>query len=187
MNSVDDALFSGPVVELEAVLAAREARVARRQEALSRLGRPMVTVMPVMPGPVKDCPASRRVHEAALDALERLFRDRKWSASRLWEEAGPTGPAALYAVEADSNELKRALIDLEIRHPIGRLWDLDVTDPQIGALSRRSLGLPVRRCLVCGEAAHACARSRAHPLAELLGAVERILNGSSSSPSAPRA
>ena len=70
---------------------------------------------------------------------------------------------------------------------MGRLWDLDVTDPRLGALSRRSLGLPVRRCLVCGEAAHACARSRAHPLAELLGAIERILNGSSSSPSAPRA
>ncbi len=185
MSSGDKALFTGPVVELEAVLAARETRVARRREVLSRLGRPTVAVTPVMPGPVKDCAASRRLHKAAIDALEGVFRERKWPATLVWEEAGPTGPAALYAVEADPNELKRALIDLETRHPMGRLWDLDVTDPEIGALSRRSLGLPVRRCLVCGEAAHACARSRAHPLAELLGAVERILNGSSSSPSAP--
>ena len=127
------------------------------------------------------------LHEAAIDALEGVFCERNWPATRVWQEAGPTGPAALYAVEADPNELKRALIDLETRHTMGRLWDLDVTDPEVGALSRRSLGLPVRRCLLCGEAAHACARSRAHPLAELLGAVERILNGSSSSRSAPRA
>ena len=91
-------------------------------------------------------------------------------------EAGPTGPEALFAVEAPSDELKRALIVLETAEPLGRLWDLDVIDPRLGALSRRSLGLPVRRCIVCDEAAHACARSRAHSLAELLRAIEVILN-----------
>ena len=184
---MDDALFSGPVVKLEDVLAAREARVARRTDALSRLGLPTLAVTPVMPGPVKDCAASRRLHEAALDALERLFRERNWPATLEWAEEGPAGPAALYAVEADPDELKRALIDLETAHPMGRLWDLDVTDPKLGALSRRSLGLPVRRCLLCGEPAHACARSRAHPLAQLLDAIEGVLNGSSPSPPAPRA
>ena len=131
MNSVDDALFLGPVAELEAVLAAREARVARRQEALSRLGRPTVTVMPVMPGPVKDCAQAAVCMRPRSTRSSGVFRDRKWPAFALWEEAGPTGPAALYAVEADSDELKRALIDLEIRHPMGRLWDLDVTDPRL--------------------------------------------------------
>ncbi len=80
---MDKELFAGQVAELEAVLAAREARVARRQDALSRLGLPIVTVTPVMPGPIKDCPASRRVQQAALDALENLFRARQWSAKRL--------------------------------------------------------------------------------------------------------
>ncbi len=177
---MNQALFSGPVAELAAVLAAREARVARRREVLSRLGRPTVGVSPVMPGPVKDCAASRRMHGAALDALERLFRDREWPATLVWTDTGATGPEALYAVEADAGDLKRALIDLETTHPMGRLWDLDVTDPRLGALSRRALGLPVRRCIVCDQPAHACARSRAHPLPELLGAIARILNGSSS-------
>ena len=82
----------------------------------------------------------------------------------------------MFAVEAASDELKRALVNLETADPLGRLWDLDVTDPQRGALSRRGLGLPVRRCIVCDEPAHACARSRAHSLAELLRAIEVILN-----------
>ena len=74
------------------------------------------------------------------------------------------------------DELKRALVDLETVDPLGRLWDLDVTDPKLGALSRRGLGLPVRRCIVCDQPAHACARSRAHSLPELLGAIEDILH-----------
>ena len=174
---MDEELFAGPVAELEAVLAAREARVARRQDALSRSGLPIVTVTPVMPGPIKDCPASRRLQQSALDTLENLFRARRWSARRLWAETAPTGPEALFAVEAPSDELKCALVDLETADPLGRLWDLDVTDPRRGALSRHSLGLPVRRCILCDEPAHACARSRAHPLDELLRGIEGILKG----------
>lgn len=176
MISVDEALFSGPVAELEAVLAAREARVARRQDALSRLAPPMVSITPVMPGPVKDCAASRRLQRAALDALERLCQCRDWSFELLWSQVGAAGPEALYAVDAPVDELKRALVDLETVDPLGRLWDLDVTDPKLGALSRRGLGLPVRRCIVCDQPAHACARSRAHSLPELLGAIEDILH-----------
>ncbi len=183
---MDEELFAGPVAELEAVLAAREARVARRQDALSRSGLPIVTVTPVMPGPIKDCPASRRLQQSALDARENLFRARRWSATRLWAETAPTGPEALFAVEAPSDELKRTLINLETAEPLGRLWDLDVIDPRLGVLSRRSLGLPVRRCILCDEAAHACARSRAHSVAELLRAIEVILNTAQSS-SATRA
>ncbi len=134
---MDEELFAGPVAELEAVLAAREARVARRQDALSRLGLPIVTVTPVMPGPITDCPASRGVQQAALDALENLFRARQWSASRLSAETARTGPEAMFSVEAPSDELKRALVGLETAEPLGRLWDLDVTDPRRGPLSRR--------------------------------------------------
>ncbi len=174
---MDEALFAGPVAELDAVLAAREAREARRYDALSRLGLPIVTVTPVMPGPVKDCPASRHLQQSAIDALDPLFRARRWLARWLWTETAPTGPEAALAVEAPSDELKRALVDLETTEPLGRLWDLDVTDPRRGGLSRRSLGLPVRRCILCDGPAHACARSRAHPLDELRRAIETILDG----------
>ena len=174
---MDEALFAGPVADLEAVLAAREARAARRQDALSRLGLPVVTVTPVTPGPVKDCPASRRLQQSALDALERLFDARRWPAQTLWSETAATGPEAALAVDAPSGALKRALVDLETTDPLGRLWDLDVADPSCGALSRRSLGLPVRRCILCDQPAHACARSRAHPLDDLRSAIEAILNG----------
>ncbi|MFD2181853.1 citrate lyase holo-[acyl-carrier protein] synthase [Rhodoplanes azumiensis] len=164
---------AGPAVTIEAMLAARERRVARRRDAFAvRPDRPLVTLSVVMPGPVKDCAVSRTAAAAARDALDRLFAARGFAATRLATEIGPTGPEDLIAVEADPRALKRALVELEELHPLGRLWDLDVAAPGDRAVSRRDLGLPPRRCLVCDAPAHACARSRAHPLDALLTAME---------------
>ena len=78
-------------------------------------------------------------------------------------------------VEADAVDLKAALVALEDSHPLGRLWDLDVASRQ-GSLSRRDLGHPARRCLVCDEPAHACARSQAHSRETLFAAIEAMLD-----------
>ena len=45
---------------------------------------------------------------------------------------------------------------------LGRLLDIDVIAPDGGKISRTEIGLPARRCLLCGNPAPVCARSRAH-------------------------
>jgi holo-ACP synthase len=52
-------------------------------------------------------------------------------------------------------------VALEQSHPLGRLWDLDVICPQDGHVGRLSLGLHMRRCLVCDEPAHVCSLAQA--------------------------
>ncbi|MGE4527874.1 MAG: citrate lyase holo-[acyl-carrier protein] synthase [Rhodospirillaceae bacterium] len=170
-------LREGPDAPLAAILEARERRVARRGAALAgRQGAAAVTVTVVMPGPVKDCGLSRLVHAAALESLDRLWAEQGWQADAAVRETPLTGPEAMFVIAADATVLKRALIDLEEHHPLGRLWDIDVAAPDGQAVSRGSLGLPPRRCLVCGRPAHLCARSRAHPLEDLLKAMERRVN-----------
>nr|WP_199064551.1 citrate lyase holo-[acyl-carrier protein] synthase [Chromobacterium sp. ASV5] len=158
-------------VGLDEVLAARDARAARQRALLRRRGLPLVSLTLVSPGPRKAGLRARRVMLAALAALEHVLSEEVWPAverETLWL---PTGPEALFAVNAQPEALKRRLARLEDEHPLGRLWDLDVLTGA-GALSRGELGLPPRRCLLCGEAAHACSRSRRHPLPELLRAIE---------------
>ncbi|RAI42400.1 citrate lyase holo-[acyl-carrier protein] synthase [Rhodoplanes roseus] len=168
---------AGPAVSLEAMLAARERRVEQRHAAFGRRpGAAVVTVSVVMPGPVKDCGLSRRTAAAARESLDALFAARGWDATTTGVETGPTGPEAVIAVAAEAQALKQALVTLEETHPLGRLWDLDVAAPDGRAVSRRDLGLPPRRCLVCDAPAHACARSRAHPLDALLAAMEERLD-----------
>ncbi|NVO15302.1 MAG: citrate lyase holo-[acyl-carrier protein] synthase [Rhodoplanes sp.] len=168
---------AGPAVTMEAMLAARDRRVERRRQAFARRpDAPIVTVSVVMPGPVKDCVLSREAASAAHDALDRLLAERRWSATTVAVEAGPTGAEAMIAVEADARTLKAALVALEETHPLGRLWDLDVAASADRAVSRRDLGLSPRRCLVCEAPAHACARSRAHPHATLLAVMEERID-----------
>lgn len=184
MSPADDRR-AGPAVTLAAILDARERRVATRNAGFARLpDAPIVTLSVVMPGPVKDCDLSRRTASAARAALDRLFATHGWTTTEIAVETGPTGPEALISVAADPVALKRALAAVEETHPLGRLWDLDVTAPDGRAVSRRDLGLAPRRCLVCDSPAHACARSRAHPLEALLAAVEERIDAAFPRPAA---
>jgi len=167
---------AGVIVSHEQVLAARESRAARQAAALARFDRPVVSMTVVMPGPVKDGVFPRRVLAEALREIHDLSRRRRWP--MLWQAvtARNTGPDAIYVFDVQPQILKAATVELEDRHPLGRLWDLDVIAPGPRILSRQEFGLPARRCLVCEQPASECGRSQLHPLEELLDVMQGIVN-----------
>jgi holo-ACP synthase len=161
----------GIPVTLEDMLAARERRVEGQQELLARLSLPVISVTVVMPGAIKDNRLSRTLRDIATEAIASLCQKNGWTIRYSAPTDGATGPEALLAVETDAFALKEVLADLEDSHPLGRLWDLDVLCPERGAIGRRDLARGPRRCLICGEDAHACGRSRRHPLEQLLSVI----------------
>lgn len=173
---MDEVGMDGIAVSLADMLEARDRRAERQQVLFARHGLPLLSVTLVTPGPVKVTATSRFVMETAADELDRLFRRTGWTVPARLPVREPTGLEALYAVDTEARVLKWAAATLEDDHPLGRLWDLDVLCPMQGGLSRSALGLGPRRCLVCGEPAHGCARSRRHPLDELLAAIEERVN-----------
>lgn len=164
-------------VTLQEILRNRERRVGLQRDAVEAFGRPVVSVTLVNPGPVKDSASARKVMTHALRALDSLMAERSWPVLKREVRLDPTGPEALLVVDAGALELKQAMTRLEEEHALGRLWDLDVIDPRLGAISRKALGVPARRCLLCDEEAHACGRSRSHSLQELQNAIEEIIHG----------
>lgn len=163
-------------VSIEQMLIARERRADRQAAALACFQKPVLSVTVVMPGPLKDGWLPRRILNEALQALDALAGARGWpilSRDVLWQA---TGPEALYVMDAAPGILKAAMIELEDHHPIGRLWDLDVLASEQGQLSRRDLGFPARQCLVCDQPAHACGRSRRHPLEAVLTTIQEIVH-----------
>ena len=58
-------------------------------------------------------------------------------------------------------------VEIEDHTTAGRLFDMDVLCPDGRKVDRQELGLPGRRCLICGGPAQACARSRTHTVAQL--------------------
>ncbi|MCH8612734.1 citrate lyase holo-[acyl-carrier protein] synthase [Arsenicicoccus dermatophilus] len=162
------------VDRLQAILDARDARATRRRELQRRHPAGTVVVVTlVIPGPDKDGPGWCDLGEEAVGSVLRLCARRGWALDARESVDAATGPETVLVVRAEPSELKSALVELEDSHPWGRLWDLDVHVGEM-PLSRAALGAHPRRCLVCPRPAHACARSRAHPLTEVLAAVEVI-------------
>lgn len=58
--------------------------------------------------------------------------------------------------------MKALALKLEEQSPSGRLLDLDVYAPDGQPLSRRQMGHPLRRCLLCAETAPDCIRLQRH-------------------------
>lgn len=172
MTPRDEALFEGPATTLLALLAAREERVARRA-ALLRQGGVVIGFSAVMPGPVKDCAVSQAAARVADVALRQAFAAPEWHARKAYHGVTAMGPEALWLVEGDARDAKRLTVAIEERHPLGRLFDLDV-ETREGALGRASLGLGPRQCLVCGSPARECGRSQRHALDEVRAAMTTL-------------
>jgi len=163
-------------VSLDRMVAARDARARRQADARNRYpDYPLISITLVSPGPIKESLRLRRVMHAALEAVDECLSFERWPVFEREVFWLPTGAEALYVVNAKAEVLKAALVELESRHSLGRLWDLDVIAAS-GPLSRGKLGIAPRRCLICNQPAHACARSQQHHLLELSAKIEEMVD-----------
>ena len=158
----------GRAVALDDILAARDARVARQQAMLAQ-GGVLLSLTLVAPGAVKRSPLLDAIFAAALAALRPLVDDAR---ARI-EAVDDSGHHALYLLDGEAREWKMRVIALENRAPLSRLWDIDIIGGDGVAVSRRDLGLPPRRCLLCDDDAKTCARERRHSIAALQADIAR--------------
>lgn len=158
----------GRAVALDDILAARDARVAR-QQALLQQGGMLLSLTLVAPGAVKRSPLLDAIFAAALDAIRPLVDDAR---ARI-EAVDDSGHHALYLLDGEARDWKTRMLALENRAPLARLWDIDIIGGDGVAVSRRDLGLPPRRCLICDADAKTCARERRHDIAALQADIAR--------------
>lgn len=136
-----------------------------------------LTVM--LPGSVKRSDVSLKIASAAVSAIRSGF-DLVFEELRDLE----TGYEGYFMVSLPPIEAKKAAVALEDSHPLGRLFDLDVIvsgkmpvfPDGVRPLGRQELGLPQRRCLICGKPVRECMRTRAHTTEELLNRISVILS-----------
>lgn len=162
-------------VTLMEVLEAREVRAGRQRELLERYARPVISFTLNIAGPVKNGPVIRRAFREGLLRLEDALAARGLRPLHQEEVDRPTGCEALWAVDGPARTVKELCAGIEDRDPLGRLFDLDVLDPEGGKWDREALGLPPRPCLVCGKAGKGCASRRLHPAEEIQGKTQAIL------------
>lgn len=160
-------------VSLEEMLTAKERRADRQADWLARYQQPVISLSLVTPGAIKDTLRYRNLMGVAIRECDQLLWENRWPVRDrkvLWL---PTGPEALWCVAHPAQAIKTRCVALEQTHPLGRLWDVDVICPQIGRIGRLS---PARCCLLCDKPAHACSRSRHHPVEQVVARMEQMID-----------
>ena len=138
-------------ITLDQLLASREERASFQKELLkSYPGKTLVCLTVIMPGKVKRNLQSLIVAQAALTALVCAFGD---SMLKLEVRDRQTGYEAYLETTLSHGEAKRKTCSIEDTHPLGRLFDLDVIDADGVPISRETIGLNPRKCLICDNEA----------------------------------
>lgn len=160
-------------VTLDELLQSRDNRHQMHLDLLEQYpGRTLVSVTVVMPGPVKNNTISIQL---ANKAEAFLRRSRQLQIEYMIRRDLNTGPEIYCISRLPVVETKRICCRIEDGHPLGRLWDFDVVQPNSVPLSRTELGLAPRKCIICGsQDAIDCIRSRRHTKASLYARVEEI-------------
>ena len=86
-----------------------------------------------------------------------------------------TGYEAYLETTLSRGEAKRKTSSIEDTHPLGRLFDLDVIDADGVPISRETIGLNPRKCLICDNEARYCMRNRTHTLSELSARIDEMI------------
>lgn len=162
-------------VTLQDILDARERRVSRQQALLKAYGKPLICFTMNIAGPEKNNALITKGFHIGLSMLDaQLCGSRVTVLHRqVYEEY--TGCEGFYVVDAPAERLKRLTVQIEDAVPVGRLFDMDVLTPGGYKVSRESLRLPGRTCLICGESVHICSRSRTHTVQQLQSKTAALL------------
>ena len=155
-------------ITLDEMLSARERRAEKQRALTEQFARPVVCFTMNIAGEVKRTPL---IELAFLEGVHRieaamppaLFRE-------VWREN--TGCEAFFVFDEGAGETKRRMVAIEEADALARLFDIDVIGMDGEKLTRGA----ERRCIVCGGPVTACARSRAHGLAEIVKSTDALLS-----------
>ena len=154
---------------VEELLEAREERVDLINQLLKRYNTPLLVMRVNFPGLQKTNEMTLSIIQDMSTLICTILGDKVCFKSL---QQGAEGPVFLAAVEKDVLTLKRAAVDLEEKHILGRCLDLDVYDSLGRSISRQELGYPRRKCYLCEDYAQHCVRARRHSEREVIGYIE---------------
>lgn len=165
--------LTGKPVSLNDLLEAREQRAMLQQQCVAEFRQSVLSVTLLAVGAVKKNGLLDTLFAKCLQDLTAYFAELEIKPTAEFIRPLATGHEAVFVLPIEANRLKQAMIALEDRSPLSRLWDLDVLDEQGKLLSRAEFGGSPRTCLVCERDAKLCARERTHSVEMILAEMQK--------------
>lgn len=147
-------------ITLDKLLASRDRRVEMQQQLREKHPNfTLVCLTVIMPGNIKRNLSSLIVSQAAINALLNRFEG---SIVDVVTRDLETGYEAYVVTRMTQADAKLIACEIEDKHPLGRLMDIDVIDAEGLPVKRESVGFSPRKCLMCDNEARYCMRNRTH-------------------------
>lgn len=141
---------------MESILDLREKRDSLEKSLLEKYNRTLVTIRPNFPGPEKRNPYANLVSNVLHEEISGRLH-----VFETWQSTTPEGLIFHLMVEEDGRTAKRICMEVETKHPLGRLADIDVRDRET-MFSRIDFNEEPRKCYLCDDDAILCVRSMRH-------------------------
>ena len=163
---------------LNEILQARESRVAIQREIISEYNLPLISITLNIPGSKKDSLKIRKIYRECIRVVKiKLLKQRESTIVYERERLSAEGPEFFVVVDGfAAKTLKKMFIQVENEHPLGRLFDIDVISKDFSLVSRKDVNVPLRKCIICEDAAINCISMRKHKRDEIIKTVDNLID-----------
>ncbi len=158
-------------VEIKDILSARDERAEKQRTMLEKHNRPLISFTLNIAGSIKLDEDILRAYREGRGIIENVLDKNRMDVLDIWEKTAFTGCECIRAVDADAETIKYRMQMIEEADELGRLFDIDVIDTSGMKIGRKT----ARKCLICDEDVHICARSRRHSAEELFEKAKDII------------
>ncbi|MBQ9255296.1 MAG: citrate lyase holo-[Bacteroidales bacterium] len=161
-------------ISLDMLLKSRDERYKKQQDLLQKYpDKTLLCLTVIMPGSVKRNSSSLFVAQVGKEVLFKEFSSK----IVFYEQRDlQTGFEAYIIIDKEKTDVKKILCSIEESHPLGRLFDIDVINSDGVPISRKDIGLPPRKCLICGEESRFCMRNFTHTQEELHSKIQQMID-----------
>ena len=159
-------------VEIMDILSARDERAEKQRSMLAKYSRPLISFTMNIAGSIKLDEEILRAYREGKKLIENVLDKNRVPVLDMWEKIAFTGCECIWTVDADAEIIKARMQMIEDAEEIGRLFDIDVIDTNGYKIERKS----ARKCLICDQDVHICARSRRHSAEELFARAKEIIH-----------
>ena len=172
-------MIDSKIHAMNRMLEAKEKRYYKIKDLTESYKAPVLSFMLNIPGEDKNFEEAVSFHKKYVEEIKNLLEENKIkilnSKIRNAESYLVTGMEYLAVLDGDGCVIKKLMMEVEEESLGGRLLDIDIYDKDFSQISRSSLGLPERKCIICGDTARTCIKEERHDLKELEERVREII------------
>ncbi len=89
---------------------------------------------------------------------------------------GADGSSFIISLSKDPKQEKQKAIEIEMKHELGRIFDIDIYDLSGGPIDRKSMGLHLRKCIICDKNTSECMKNNSHSLELVKNEINKLIN-----------